>query len=215
VTDAPMEALLHALQPLLAPAFAVWASPVTWIEIIAFVLSLAMVVCNMRVNPIAWPLAIVASLLYGVLFFDSRLYGEAGLQIFFVVIAFWGWWQWLRGRTEDGNALRVRWLSARGRWRLLVGVLVAWPLLGAFLGRFTDTDVPWWDALPTAGSVAGQWLLGRKYIENWLAWLAVNIVSVGLFAYKGLWLTVLLYTLFVVLSVAGYRAWRRRALADA
>ncbi len=210
-----MEALQQAMQALLAPAFVVWGSPITWIEIIAFVLSLAMVVCNMRVNPIAWPLAIVASLLYGVLFFESRLYGEAGLQVFFVVIAFWGWWQWLRGHADDGRALQVRWLSARGRWRLLVGVLGAWPLLGAFLARFTDTDVPWWDACPTAGSVAGQWLLGRKYVENWLAWLAVNSVSVGVFAYKGLWLTVLLYTLFMVLSVAGYRAWRRLALADA
>ena len=76
--------------------------------------------------------------------------------------------------------------------------------------------MPWWDALPTAGSLAGQWLLGRKYVENWLAWVAVNIVSVGLFAYKGLWLTVLLYALFVALSLAGYRAWRRHAaLADA
>ncbi len=190
-----------------------WGSPVTWIEIIAFVLSLAMVVCNMRVNPLAWPLAIVASLLYGVLFFDSRLYGEAGLQIFFVTVAGWGWWQWQRGRDEHGSPLHVRWLSARGRWRLLAAVLVAWPLLGALLRSFTDSDVPWWDALPTAGSLAGQWLLGRKYVENWLAWLAVNIVSVGLFAYKGLWLTVLLYALFVALSLAGYRAWRRHAAA--
>ena len=92
-------------------------------------------------------------------------------------------------------------------------VLVAWPLLGALLRRFTDTDVPWWDALPTAGSVAGQWLLGRKYVENWLVWLAVNLVSIGLFAYKGLWLTVVLYALFALLSVAGWRAWRARALA--
>ncbi len=208
-----MDSLLQALQPLLAPAFGLWGSPVTWIEIVAFVLSLVMVACNIRVNAIAWPLAIAASLLYFVLFWNHRLYGEAGLQIFFALIAGWGWWQWLRGRTEDGGALRVRWLSTRGRWLLLAGVLLAWPLLGAFLRRFTDTDVPWWDALPTAGSVAGQWLLGRKYVENWLVWLAVNVVSVGLFAYKGLWLTVLLYTLFALLSVVGWRAWMDKAKA--
>jgi nicotinamide mononucleotide transporter len=68
--------------------------------------------------------------------------------------------------------------------------------------------VPYLDALPTAGSVAGQFLLGRKLIENWLVWLAVNVFSVGLFAYKGLWLTALLYALFAALSVAGWRAWR-------
>ena len=68
--------------------------------------------------------------------------------------------------------------------------------------------MPWWDAFPTAGSVVGQWLLGRKYVENWPVWVVVNMVSVGLFAYKGLWLTVVLYALFIVLSVAGWRAWR-------
>jgi nicotinamide mononucleotide transporter len=206
-----MDSLLHSAQPLLTPAFSLWGSPVTWLEMLAFVLSLAMVVCNMRVNVLAWPLAIAASLLYGLLFWDSRLYGEASLQIFFVAVAGWGWWQWLHGREAGGGALRVRWLSLRGRLMLAAAVLAAWPLLGAFLRRFTDTDVPWWDALPTAGSVAGQWLLGRKYVENWLVWLAVNLVSVALFAYKGLWLTVLLYALFALLSVAGWRAWAHRA----
>ncbi len=208
-----MESLLLTLQPLLAPAFTRWGSPVTWIEIVAFVLSVAMVACNIRVNATAWPLAIIASLLYFVLFWDSRLYGEAGLQIFFALIACWGWWQWLRGHAEDGGALRVRWLSTRGRTLLLTGVFVAWPLLGSFLRRYTDTDVPWWDALPTSGSIAGQWLLGRKYVENWLVWLAVNVVSVGLFAYKGLWLTVALYVLFALLSVLGWRAWAAKAAA--
>ena len=69
--------------------------------------------------------------------------------------------------------------------------------------------MPWWDAFPTAASVLGQWLLGRKYIENWLAWIVVNIVSVGLFAYKGLWLTTLLYVAFIALSWMGWRAWNR------
>ena len=96
----------------------------------------------------------------------------------------------------------------------LIGALaVAWPLLGAFLDQATDTDVPWWDALPTAGSLAGQWLLGRKYVENWPVWVAVNLVSVGLFAWKGLWLTVLLYLLFLGMALWGWRAWQRLAAA--
>jgi nicotinamide mononucleotide transporter len=75
--------------------------------------------------------------------------------------------------------------------------------------HFTDTDVPWWDAFPLAVSVVAQILLGRKYLENWLLWAVVNIVSIGLFAYKGLWLTTLLYALFAGLSVWGWRAWRQ------
>jgi nicotinamide mononucleotide transporter len=204
-----MDGLLQSARPLLAPAFSLWGSPVSGVEMLAFVLSLAMVVCNIRVNVAAWPLAIVASLLYFLLFWGSRLYGEATLQLFFVAVAGWGWWQWLRGRDADGSALHVRLLSGRGRLSVLVAVALAWPLLGAFLRQATDTDVPWWDALPTAGSVAGQWLLGRKYVENWPVWVAVNAVSVGLFAWKGLWLTALLYLLFLLMALWGWRTWLR------
>jgi nicotinamide mononucleotide transporter len=208
-----MQALLHTLQPLFAAAFTLWGSPVTWLEIVAFVLAVVMVVLNMRVNAWAWPLAIVSSLLYFLLFWNSRLYGDAGLQIVFAVVAGWGWWQWLRGTQDDGQALRVRWLGPRGRWLALGAMVIAWPAIGLFLARFTDTDVPWWDAFPTAGSLVGQWLLGRQYVENWTAWLVVNVVATGLFAVKGLWLTVLLYALFTAMSIAGCRAWQRHARA--
>lgn len=208
-----MDGLLQSARPLLAPVFSLWGSPVTGVELAAFVLSLAMVVCNIRVNVLAWPLAIAASLLYFLLFWDSRLYGEASLQLFFVVVALWGWWQWLRGRMADGAALRVRTLSPRARLGLLAAVLLAWPLLASLLHHATDSDVPWWDALPTTGSLAGQWLLGRKYVENWPVWVAVNAVSVGLFAWKGLWLTVLLYGLFLLMALWGWRAWQRLAAA--
>ena len=210
-----MDALLQALQPFFAVAFTAWATPVTWLELVAFVLALAMVVLNMRVNPWAWPLAIVSSLLYVALFWQSRLYGDASLQIVFALLALWGWWQWLRGTAADGKALQVRSLGLRGRWWLLVALAAMWPALGLFLKTFTNTDVPWWDAFPTAASVIGQWLLGRKYIENWPTWIVVNIVSVGLFAYKGLWLTTLLYAIFIAMSCVGWRAWRRIAQADA
>ena len=207
--DATLQALQHLLAHFLAAAFTLWGTPVSWLEAVAFVLAIVMVVLNMRVNPIAWPLAIVSSLLYCLLFWDSRLYGDASLQIFFAVIALWGWWQWLRGTQADGVELQVRSLPATQRWWLLAALAVGWPATGLFLRRYTNTDVPWWDAFPTAASVIGQWLLGRKYLENWLAWVVVNVVSVGLFAYKGLWLTVLLYALFVAMSVLGWRAWRR------
>ena len=196
---------------MLAVAFTAWGTPVTWLEIVAFVLAVAMVLLNMRVNPIAWPLAIASSLLYAVLFYDSRLYGEGSLQIFFALVGVWGWWQWLRGRQSDGGPLRVRDLSPRGRAIALATFALAWPALALLLDHATDSDVPWWDAAPTAGSLIGQWLLGRKYVENWPVWLGVNAVSVVLFALKGLLLTVVLYLLFLVLSVAGWRAWRRLA----
>lgn len=208
-----MDELLAAAKPLLTPAFQAFGAPVTWLELVAVALSLWMVACNLRVHPLAWPLAMLSSALYAVLFADSRLYGEAGLQLVFIAVAAWGWWQWLHGTTADGQALQVRRLAPAGRWALLAVLLIAWPMLALVLDHGTDSDVPWWDAFPTAGSLIGQWLLGRKYIENWLAWLVVNAVSVALFAHKGLWLTVLLYGVFMLLSVWGWLAWRRIAAA--
>jgi nicotinamide mononucleotide transporter len=201
--------LLQAARPLLAPAFTAWGSPITWLEIIACLLAVAMVLANLRVNPAGWPLAMLSSALYALLFADSKLYGEASLQFVFIALAAWGWWQWLQGRGEGGEPLRVHRLSARRRWAALGLTLLGWPLVGVLLQAWTDSDVPYLDALPTVASLTGQVLLGRKLIENWPVWLAVNLVSVGLFAVKGLWLTVLVYAVFAALSVAGWRAWNR------
>jgi nicotinamide mononucleotide transporter len=196
-----------------ATAFSLWGSATTWLEVMGFFLALAMVGCNIREVHWGWPLAIISSLLYFALFWRSKLYGDAALQIFFAVIALWGWAQWLRGGRAGGGAaaaLRVARLSRTGALRLLATSALLWPVTGYFLKTYTDTDVPWWDAFPTALSIVGQVLLGRKFIENWPVWIVVNVVSVALFAYKGLWLTVVLYTLFIALSAVGWRAWQRQ-----
>ncbi len=210
-----MESLLQQAAPLLAAAFTLWGSPITWLEIVAFALSVAMVLLNLRVNPWAWPLAIASSLLYALLFASSKLYGEAGLQFVFVAVSLWGWWQWLRAPDAADAHTSVGWMSRRGIAAAAIATAAAWPLLALLLMRLTDSDVPWLDALPTVASITGQVLLGLKRVENWPVWLAVNLFSVGLFAYKGLWLTALLYAVFAALSVVGWRAWRRRALGAA
>lgn len=210
-----LETLLLAARPALVPAFTLWGSAVTWLEIAAFVLALAMVFCNLRVHVAGWPLAIASSLLYALLFADSKLYGEAALQLVFIALALWGWWQWLRGTTASGSALQVRQMTQRGRAWALAATLAAWPALAWLLMRTTDSDVPWFDALPTVGSITGQLLLARKWVENWPVWLVVNLVSVALFATKGLTLTAVLYALFAALSVLGWQAWRQRALQHA
>jgi nicotinamide mononucleotide transporter len=206
-----LSSLIESAAPLFAVAFTFRGAEASWLELIAVALAIAMVLLNIRVNPLAWPLAIASSLLYFLLFWKSRLYGDAGLQILFVAVAGWGWWQWLRGTDPTGRPLVVRALDAKGRTIALAVMAVGWPAIALFLDRFTDTDVPWWDAFPTAGSIVGQWLLGRKYVENWPTWIVVNIVAATLFAFKGLWLTAVLYAVFVVMSVAGWRAWQRLA----
>ena len=186
-----------------------------WTEVLGFALALVMVVCSIRELHWSWPLAIASSMLYFFVFRDSLLYAEASLQIVFAVLALWGWWQWLRRGPGDAPALHIARMGARGWWLCALALAVLWPALAWALIRYTDSDVPWWDALPTALSLIGQALLGRKLLENWLVWLLVNIVSVGLFAHKGLWLTCVLYLIFVAMSVLGWRAWRARLQAAA
>ena len=210
-----MTDLLAATAPLMAPAFTLAGTAVSWLELLALVLAIWMVLCNLRVHPLAWPLAMASSALYGVLFLHSKLYGEAGLQLVFIALAAWGWWQWLRGTEAAGQPLQVRALPGRQRLQVLLLTLAAWPLLGLLLQRLTDSDVPFLDALPTVGSIAGQILLARKRLDNWPVWLAVNLVSVLLFSVKGLWLTAALYALFAVLSLAGWRAWADIARREA
>jgi len=200
---------------MLEAAFVFLGVPVTWLEIWAFALALGCVVCNVFEIHWGWPLAFVSSVLYAWLFFASRLYGEGSLQLFFAGTAIWGWWQWLFGSRRDRSGvdrpLKVARLTPRGLTGVGVVWLLAWPALGLVLARVTDTDVPFFDAFPTAGSVVGQILLGRKFIENWPVWILVNVVSVALFTHKGLWLTAGLYVFFALLAFAGWRRWARSA----
>jgi nicotinamide mononucleotide transporter len=179
-------------------------------EAAGFALAVLMVVCSIKELHWSWPLAIASSVLYFFVFQDSQLYGEAVLQIVFAVLALWGWWQWLRPSLLKSQGSDIQRMSPRAGWQTAITALALWPLVAFFLQHLTDSDVPWWDGFVTALSLVGQYLLGRKYLENWLIWIVVNGVSIGLFAYKGLWLTVLLYVIFLVMSGVGWRTWLQK-----
>lgn len=196
-----------------SPVFTLFGSPASWAELIGAVLGIAMVICNIKEIHWGWPLAFVSSAMYFLVFWDSKLFGDATLQIFFAVMAAWGWWQWLRGKRDDGSALKIQTLSNASTIKLIALCAFFWLATGLFLLKFTTTDVPWWDAFPTALSVVATLLLGRKYVENWPIWIVVNVVSIALFAYKGLWLTVGLYTVFAIMAVIGWQAWRKQLTA--
>jgi nicotinamide mononucleotide transporter len=196
------------LDLLSSPAFTLLGSPASWAEVIGAVLGIAMVVCNIYQIHWGWPLAFASSALYFLVFWGSKLFGDASLQIFFAVMSLWGWMQWLRGMRSDGQALGIQSLTARHTMYLIAACALLWGATGLFLLKFTTTDVPWWDAFPTALSIVATVLLGRKYIENWPLWVVVNVVGIALFAYKGLWLTVGLYGVFAVMALLGWQAWR-------
>ena len=192
-------------------AFTLWGLPTTWIELIAVVLGLVMVFFTIAEQHWGWLFAILSSALYFLIFWNSLLYGDALLQLIFIALAAWGWWLWLRG--VEAAPLRVTRLPHSHRWPMIFSGMALWGATGWVLTHFTDTDVPWWDAFPTAFSLVGQYLLAHKRLENWLAWLAVNVVAIGLFAWKALWLTALLYVVFAVLSWVGWRTWAQRSRA--
>jgi len=184
------------------------------VELAGFVLSLAMVYCNIKEIHWGWPLAILSSALYGLVFWNSQLYGEASLQVMFVLTALWGWHQWRKGTqsvnpdVQTVSPLKISQLNSIELKQAAAATLLAWPVMAYFLNRYTDSDVAIWDALVTTLSLLGQYLLAKKKIENWWVWLVVNIITVGLMLVKSLWLTALLYVLFAILSYIGLKAWR-------
>ena len=178
------------------------------LELISFLLAVTTVVLNIRQKHWAWLFSIASSATYAVVFYDARLYGDMGLQFVFIGASVWGWYQWLHGAAGANAAPLVpTFLKASGRAWSLAAWLVGFVLLSTFLANFTDTDVPHADGFLTAGSLVGQLLLAKKKVENWHVWIAVDILYVGLYLYKGLVLTAVLYGVFVLLAIAGLRTW--------
>ena len=196
---------------MLETAFTLLGTPVTWLELLAFALALANIVCNVFEIHWGWPLTILASGLYAWLFFASKLYGEAGVNVFFALTAAWGWSQWLKGNNDDGQTpLTIRRLTRRGLGHAAMAWLALWMVCAGLLHSITDSDVVWADGFVTAGSIVGTFLLARKFIENWPVWLLVNAASIALFAHKGLTLTVVLYAIFFGLAIWGWMGWYGR-----
>lgn len=184
----------------------------TALELISFVLSVLTVALNIKQIHWAWLFSILASGLYGLVFFDAKLYGDMGLQLVFILVSLWGWWLWLRGSSagDTSTTLVVSGLSSMQRMWSILAWLIGFVVLAWFLKSFTDTDVPYADGFLTAGSLLGQLLLSRKKRENWHVWIIVDILYVGLYVHKGLMLTAILYSIFVVMAVAGLRAWSKK-----
>lgn len=178
------------------------------LELVAVAVTLLAVYLTTRQVIWCWPLSMVSVCLYALIFRDARLYADMGLQGLYFALAVYGWWAWLHGGKEHGE-LEVS--LAPNRLRLVVGTLalVGGVLLGGVLGRFTDASLPYLDSLLTSFSIAAQWMQTRKLLENWLVWLAVDVFYVGMFLYKGLYLTAGLYAVFLYLAALGFSQWRR------
>ena len=177
------------------------------LEGIAAAFGVVSVFLSTRQNIWSWPTAIVNVALYTIVFYQGRLYGQMGLQPIYLALSVYGWYQWLHG-GEQHTELR----PSRASRRLLITTagltLAGWLLLAAILRR-TDAALPWLDALLTTTSLAAQWMMTRKIVENWLLWIAVDVVYVPMFISQKLYATAMLYFAFLILAVMGFLEWRR------
>ncbi|TAE18018.1 MAG: nicotinamide riboside transporter PnuC [Bacteroidetes bacterium] len=175
-------------------------------EFWGFVTSLICVWLNARENVWGWGWAIVSSILSAKLFYDQRLFGDMYLQFFFAISALYGIYSWLYG-GKDKSELWIQKMPFNTTLYLLFLGIIGWALLVRLLLHIKG-DAVYLDALVTTLSILGQYMMARKYIEHWFVWIVANVLYVGLFAYKALWLYTFLYAIFIVLAVYGYWNWR-------
>ena len=184
------------------------------LELAAALVGALSVWLSVRQNIWSWPTAIVNVLLYTVVFYQAKLYADMGLQVIYAVLSVYGWYEWLYG-GENRTELRVTRSSARLALLLALIALAGSAVLGVFLGRATDAALPFMDSFLSSSSLVAQWMMTRKKLENWLVWIFVDVLYVGMFVFKGLYLTAGLYAVFLALAVRGYVDWRRSMHAPA
>ena len=178
------------------------------IEIIAVALGVANILLVARRSIWNFPVALVMVTLYARIFWDAKLYSDAGLQGFFFVVNLYGWWSWRANKTGTGEVVVER-LTRAALTAWTGGSIIAVIGWGTVMARLTDASLPYADAAVAMLSVTAQLLLTWRKLENWYWWIVVNIISVGLYAAKGLYLTTGLYALFLILAVWGLISWRK------
>jgi nicotinamide mononucleotide transporter len=177
-------------------------------EILAVIFGIVSVYLSTRENIWSWPTALVNVSLYFVVFLEAKLYADMGLQVVYFALSLYGWYEWLYG-GEHRTELHVSRTSRPLGVRLVLVGLASAAVLGTVLARFTDAALPYLDSVTTSTSLVAQWMMTRKILENWAVWAVVDVVYIGMFIFKHLYLTAGLYSVFLVLAVMGYFQWKR------
>ena len=188
------------------------APVVSTIEIVAASILLISVILSAVENIWSWPTAIIGVALYIVVFYHAKLYADMGLQFIYIAISIYGWWEWLHGGEDKGD-LHVSKASKR---ILVTGSLLAAAFavaLGLVFRTFTDNPLPFADSALTSFSLLAQFLMARKYIENWYIWIVVDVFYIAMFIFKHLYPTAVLYAAFIGACTLGLVQWRRAVTA--
>ena len=176
------------------------------LELTAAALGIVNIVLIARRTVLNYPFGIVMVVLYAVVFARARLYSAAGLQAFFLASQVYGWWYW---RRSGSGPVPIASLGRRGRLVAAAAGVAGTLLLGVAMSRLTDAAAPWWDAGNAAWSMVAQLLTDRRLVESWPLWIAIDVLSVGLYASQGLLATAALYAVFGGIAAWGWHAWTR------
>lgn len=194
-------------------SFIDWANA-NEVELGATVFGLIYIWFSIRQSLYTWPAGIITSLLYCWVFFEAKFYAGMGLQGYYVVISIYGWWSWRTGGQAgtDDKKLHVTYTNSILWIKLFIINLLLTILMYYLLGRYTDSPIPFGDAFTTSLSIVATWMLARKKIEQWLIWIFVDLVSAGLYMYRGLYPTVFLFTVYAIMAGIGFYEWRKESV---
>jgi len=184
----------------------IWLSE-NYLEVLGFLSSLIFVYYSIKLKALAWFWAIISSAFSAVFFFQIQLFGDAALQIFFILSAFYGWYYWLQKPTNPEKA--IGFLSQKQLFALFSLALFTEITLFSLLSLLKG-DFIFWDSLTTTLSIIATWLAARKYIENWLVWIAADLIYTAIYFTKNAYWYTLLYALFTLLAWKGYRNWKQQ-----
>lgn len=177
----------------------------SYIELIAAALGLVSVWLTVKQNIWCFPVGIVMVILYAGVFYEAKLYSDMILQILYVILQVYGWYQWSKGKTD--NSIAVSWLSNAQRFGCLAVGIVGSAVLGTFMYQQTDAAFPYIDASTTAMSLVAQGLMTYKKIENWILWITADIIYVFVYWERNLPVTAILYALFLIMASIGLYEW--------
>ena len=180
-----------------------------WIEIVGAILSLIYIYLSIKAKVSLWFFGIISSVFYIVVFFDSKLYADLSLNLYYVVVSIYGWINWHSTENSDTISLRIAPFSRKLALKLVIATLGIYIIYCLVLSKLTDSTVPKIDALVGALSIVGTWMLARKLIENWIVWIVADGLCVGLYFYKGLYPTAILFIIYTLMAAVGYWEWKK------
>jgi nicotinamide mononucleotide transporter len=181
-----------------------------YFELIAAALGFIAIFLQIKQNVWYWLVSIVMVTMYIYIYIDAKLYADMSLQVYYLLISFYGWYMWLFGKKVNNRKTELSVSQTSNKLCIILGTLsvalffsIAWVLI-----HFTNSDLPYWDSFTTSLSFIATWMLARKKIENWLVWIIVDAVSVGIYVYKDLYPTAVLFLILTILAFVGYRKWK-------